>query len=93
MSEEHPETGEAVATGNRRAGVRYEPDPAQLVRVRATFPPDGPLAPEDASPTTEAGPGPARPVQDVAVARDAPSVWDARPPPEDEADPPGTAGG
>ena len=81
MSEKDLPTRPEVATGDRREEVRYEPDPAQLVRMRATFPVDGPLAPEDASPTTEAAlaapAGP--PIQDVAVAKDAPSVWDARP--------------
>ena len=73
---------EPVATGDRRDEVRLEPDPDQLVRMRATFkvaePPGPEMAPDDPdTPPPEPG------VTDIAVAKPGPSVWDARPPEEE----------
>ena len=89
------EPPEPVATGDRREDVRLEPDPDQLVRMRATFKPDAPLPPEEQSASSEAGVTSAvPPVQDVGVATPGPSVWDARP--ADEAagsEPSGTPSG
>ncbi|MDB5434456.1 MAG: hypothetical protein JWR47_713 [Phenylobacterium sp.] len=72
---------EPVATGNRRDEAHYEPDPDQLVRARFLAKPADPLPAEMATARVEAGKraetGP--PVEDVAVAPDTPSVWDARP--------------
>jgi len=72
---------EPIATGDRREDVRLQPDPDQLVRMRATFKPDAPLPPEEQSASSDAGEGQsaAPPVEDVAVAAPGPSVWDARP--------------
>lgn len=72
---------EPVATGDRRDDVQFEPDPDQLVRMRATFKPEGPLPPEEHSAASERGEDSRSrpPVQDVRVAAPGPSVWDARP--------------
>ena len=75
-----------VATGDRRADVRYERRADQQLRVRASFPPDGPMPPEMV-PAPDAPPPPAA-QPDVAALPDVPSAWDARPP-EDE----GSGGG
>ena len=71
----------SVATGDRRDEVRYEDDPAQLARVRHTFPPERPLPPEQHSEADERDrPLAAGNVTDVAEVKRSPSVWDARPP-------------
>lgn len=69
---------EPVATGDRRDDVRLEPDPDQLVRMRATFKVDEPPAPE-MTPDDPDTPPPDPGVTDVAVAKPSPSAWDARP--------------
>jgi hypothetical protein len=73
---------EPVATGDRREEAHYEPDPDQLVRARFVVRPADSLLPDMATGRVQAGeraePGP--PIEDVAVAPDTPSVWDARPP-------------
>jgi hypothetical protein len=78
-----------VATGNRRDEAHYEPDPEQLVRARFLVKPTEPLPPDMATGLVEAGEraeaGP--PIEDVAVAPDTPSAWDARPPGADPAEP------
>ena len=81
MTPDKPDpTSEPVATGDRRDEVRLQPDPDQLVRLRATFRPDAPLPPDEQSASSEAGErGAAPPIEDVAVAKPSPSVWDARP--------------
>lgn len=72
---------ERVATGDRRGEAHYEPDRDQLVRACFLVKPTEPLPADMATARVEAGlraeTGP--PVEDVAVAPDAPSVWDARP--------------
>ena len=72
---------EPVATGDRRGEAHYEPDPGQLVRACFLVKPTNPLPADMATARVEAGlraeTGP--PIEDVAVAPDAPSVWDARP--------------
>jgi hypothetical protein len=76
----NPKDGSGVASGDRRDELHYEPDPDQLVKIRATFKPDDPLPPQEHSAASEAGvPGAGPPIQDVAVVADGPSVWDARP--------------
>ncbi|HEY0437537.1 MAG TPA: hypothetical protein VGC92_12925 [Phenylobacterium sp.] len=79
------EPGE-VATGDRREDVHYEPDPDHLVKMKATFKPEGPLPPEEDSAASERGEGAfdSPPIQDVGVAKDTRSVWDARPPDDDQ---------
>jgi len=71
---------EPVATGDRR-DAHYESDPDQIVRADFLVKPPGPLPPDMATGRVEAGEiaGAAPPVEDVAVAPDEPSVWDARP--------------
>jgi hypothetical protein len=66
----------AIAHGTRRDEVRYETDPDQVVQVRHTFKPDGRLAPDEHAANAAGSADP--PVQDVAVAKPAPSVWEAR---------------
>jgi hypothetical protein len=72
---------EPVAHGSRRDEAHLVDDPDQLVRASFVFrpktapprdTPDGPPPPDATTP----------PVEDVAVAPDTPSAWDARPPNE-----------
>lgn len=72
---------EPVATGDRRDEAHYEADPDQLVRARFLEKPAGRMPPDMATGRVEAGEvaGASPPVEDVAVAPDTPSVWDARP--------------
>ena len=81
-----PAEAEVVATGDRRDEVHYEPDPDQLVVARFLRRPETPLPP-DIQPADAVPPPPpeALLVEDVRVAPESPSVWDARPPPEDAA--------
>jgi hypothetical protein len=73
-----------VATGDRREDVTLQPDPDQLVTAVHLARPAGPLPPQEQSEASERGGYPADPaVTDVRVAPDGPSVWDARPPPDD----------
>ena len=87
----NPKDGSGVASGDRRDELHYQPDPDQLVKIRATFKPDDPLPPQEHSAASEAGAaGAGPPIQDVAVAADGPSVWDARPSDaDDDRDPTG----
>ena len=74
-----------VGHGSRREEAHYEPGRDRVATVRFTARPDHPLAPEIAEVGTYDGPaegGP--PIEDVAVAAQSPSVWDARPPEDDE---------
>lgn len=79
-----PVAPEPVATGDRRDEVHLEPDPDQLVKMRATFDMAEPPGPELTSDRAEA-PLPDPGVTDIAAPRDGPSVWDARPADEDSA--------
>jgi len=78
MSETN-EPQEPVATGDRREEVRFERRADDQLRMRATFPPEGPL-PRELTPEAgqEGQPAPPLPT-DVAVTPEAPSAWDARP--------------
>ena len=82
MSPNSPDTDPTaveVATGDRREEVHFEADPGQLVVAKHLVKPDQPLAP-DLQPAVGAVAPPDSPlVEDVLVAPDAPSVWDARP--------------
>jgi hypothetical protein len=73
---------EPVATGDRRDEAHYEPDPDQLVSARFLVKPSTPLPPDMATgrPPEDEPVEPGPPIEDVAVAPDTPSVWDARPP-------------
>lgn len=77
------EPTEPVATGDRRDEVRMERRADQQLRMRATFPVEGPL-PRELTPEAgqDGAPAPVGPT-DVAALKDAPSVWDARPPADD----------
>ena len=87
MSAERPRTPvagadetPAVATGDRRDEVRFEPDPDQLVVASHLVRPTKPLAPHDHAPgALAAAERDTPPVEDVKIAPEAPSVWDARP--------------
>lgn len=75
-----PISNEPVATGSRREERRYDPSDDQVVKVRHTFAPEGPVAPQEQSAASEGGvrgsiPG----VTDVQEAPNGPSAWDARP--------------
>jgi len=75
-----PGEGQEVAFGDRHGEVRYEPDPDQLVRARYLVRPEGPLPPHEHSAAQERGDlPPSALVEDVLVAPDVHSVWDARP--------------
>jgi hypothetical protein len=74
-----------IATG-RRQDVRMEPDPDHIATAVHLRPAEGPLPPQQASASVEAGAQDGgAPVEDVAVAPDGPSVWDARPVRDDTA--------
>ncbi|HEY8618344.1 hypothetical protein [Phenylobacterium sp.] len=74
-----------VAHGSRREETHYEPSPDHLVSVRHNEKPGEPLPPQLAEPRTYDGPAEAGPpIEDVAVPAQSPSVWDARPPEDDE---------
>ncbi|HKR86741.1 MAG TPA: hypothetical protein VJS38_01060 [Phenylobacterium sp.] len=89
MSPNTPDTEPApvpVATGDRREEVHFEPDPGQLVVAKHLVKPDAPLPldvtserDDDVAATETDVP----PVEDVLVAPETPSVWDARPLAED----------
>jgi hypothetical protein len=68
-----------IATGDRREEVHLEADPDQLVVVRHEVRPRGPLPRQDAA-GAPGGSADVPPVEDVRIAPQEPSVWDARPP-------------
>jgi hypothetical protein len=74
-----------IATGDRHEEVHFEADPAQLVVAKHLMKPDQPL-PLDLQPSDPPGGASETdfpPVEDVLVAPEAPSVWDARPAEDD----------
>jgi hypothetical protein len=75
-----PDPAEAgvVATGDRREAVHFQADKDQLVVARYLHRPHGPLAAQMTSSGAPAEPD-SPPVEDVAVAAEDSSVWDARP--------------
>jgi hypothetical protein len=81
MTPDPVDTGasEPVATGDRHDEVHFEADPNQLVVARHLAKPDTPLPAQDDGPNQLASEGDVPPVEDVAVAPESPSVWDARP--------------
>ena len=75
-----PATAGEVAFGDRRDEVHFEPDANQLVRAEHLVRPTGPLPPQDDSLDAEAeAEADVPPIEDVKVAPEGPSVWDARP--------------
>jgi hypothetical protein len=74
-----PAAAGVIATGDRREEIHFEADPNQLVVARHLAKPQGPLAPGLQGPGEAAAAADAPPVEDVAVAPEGSSVWDARP--------------
>jgi hypothetical protein len=74
-----------VETGDRRDEIHFEPDgdPDQMVVAHHLARPAGPLPPDLQGPTAEASDADAPPVEDVRVAPERSSVWDARPAEDD----------
>jgi hypothetical protein len=72
-----------VASGDRREEVHFERASNQEVVARHLERPTGPLAPQGDSPGAAAVDADSPPIEDVAVAPEGPSVWDARPPADD----------
>ncbi|WP_309091651.1 hypothetical protein [Phenylobacterium sp.] len=69
---------ERVATGDRRQDVHFERRANGELRAEHLKKPEGPLPPQmETADGLPANNGP--PVEDVAVAPEGPSVWDARP--------------
>jgi hypothetical protein len=83
LGEGDPSEAGVVATGDRRGEIHYEPDPHQLVVARHLAKPSEPLPPQMQTPGEAPVGAGAPPIEDVAVAADGPSVWDARPPADD----------
>lgn len=79
LGEGDPAEAGVIATGDRREEVSFAPDPNQLVVARHLRRPEGPLPPHGQSPGAAAADADAPPVEDVAVAPEDSSVWDARP--------------
>ena len=67
-----------VATGDRCEEVHYARREGGELRADHLKRPDGPLPPEMARVEVDAA-APGAPVEDVAVAPEGPSAWDARP--------------
>jgi hypothetical protein len=83
LGEGDPAEAGVIATGDRREEIHFEPDPDQLVVARHLVRPAGPLPPQEHTPNSAAVEADVPPIEDVRVAPDGPSVWDARPPAED----------
>jgi hypothetical protein len=69
----------AVATGDRRDEVHFEQDGRQGVEAVHLVRPAGALPRQGDNPSADEIDPDAPPIEDVKVAPDAPSVWDARP--------------
>lgn len=85
LGEGDPAEHGVVASGDRREDVHFEadPDPDQKVVAHHLVRPAGPLPPQEHSAESPVADADHPPVEDVRVAPGGPSVWDARPPPED----------
>ena len=68
-----------VATGDRRDEVHFEPDGRHLVEAVHLVRPVGGLPRQGDNPSADEIAPDVPPIEDVKVAPDAPSVWDARP--------------
>ena len=88
LGEGDPAAAGVVATGDRRHEVHFEPDPDQMVVAHHLDRPRGPLPPQEQTPGAVAADADSPPIEDVRVAPEESSVWDARPP----ADDPGRSG-
>lgn len=78
-----PVEAEVVETGDRRREVHYETATDHEVVARHLVHPSGPLPPQGDSPGAIAADADTPPIEDVAVAPESSSVWDARPPADD----------
>jgi hypothetical protein len=83
MTPDDPRSAPApVATGDRRGEAHLEPDPDGGVRAHFLRRPETPPPPDEHTGRVDQG-RPAEqgaPVEDLRVAPDSPSSWDARPP-------------
>jgi hypothetical protein len=79
LGEGDPAEDGLIATGDRREQIHFEADKDQMVVARHLSRPDGPLPPQEATPGAAATVADSPPVEDVRVAPDESSVWDARP--------------
>lgn len=79
---EPPPSAEPVATGDRRDEAHLAPDADQLVRAEFLFSPTRAPPPDEHTGRVDEGLQVADqpPVEDLKVAPESPSVWDARPP-------------
>lgn len=77
-----------VATGDRREEIHFERRDNGDLKADHLKRPDGPLPPQMAAVEGQAASA-GQPVQDVAVAPEGPSVWDARPRDDEAEDHPG----
>jgi len=71
-----------IATGDRREDAHIVPDADQKFRAEFLRRPDTAPPPDEHTGHVDAGDLPADnpPIEDLKVAPDSPSVWDARPP-------------
>lgn len=97
MTQQNPENQQAgipvgsdlddgeVAHGSRREDAHYEPRADRVAVARFTGKPDAPVPPDEHTGRVDAGEAATAPdVTDVANLKPGPSVWDARPPEDDE---------
>jgi len=87
-------TSPRIATGDRRGDAHIVPDADQKYRAEFLRRPDTAPPPDEATGRVEAGelPKDSPPVEDLKVAPDSPSVWDARPPAPESSEPSGESG-
>lgn len=69
----------AIATGDRRDEVHLEADDKHLVEATHLVRPARALPPQGDNPSAAAIERDAPPIEDVKIAPESPSVWDARP--------------
>ena len=68
-----------VATGDRRDEVHFEADDKHLVEATHLVRPASALPPQGDNPSAADIVRDAPPIEDVKIAPESPSVWDARP--------------
>ncbi|MGA0605677.1 hypothetical protein ACO2Q0_06715 [Phenylobacterium sp. VNQ135] len=82
------DSDERIATGDRREEIHFERRDDGDLKAQHLKRPEGPLPPQMATVEGQ-GASKGQPVQDVAVAPEGPSVWDARPRDDEAEDHPG----
>jgi hypothetical protein len=87
-------SSQPIATGDRREDVHIVPDADQKFRAEFLRRPDSAPPPDEHTGHVDAGdlPRDTPPVEDLKVAPDSPSVWDARPPSPESSEPSGESG-